>query len=442
MSVYDRWHKSHPKPDDKPCKEHSRGRNKLYPSSEHLQGKRWQVRWEDLDGKQKSRNFTVKEGKNPDLHAEAFDAKITNELNAGTYIDPAAGEVTLKEYAEYWRKNRGGLDGNEAAALERRLRLHVYEGEPGSGLTPKGGTAIGQRLLRDLARRPSLVQAWITAIPLKDSSAGLIVSDVSAVFRAAADDGAVHRNPVRAGSIGRRRTVTSKAMPWPREYLEAMERRLPGRIGVVPWLGAGTGGRQGELFGLAADDIRSGGKDPRVRIVRQVKLVGDRPYFAPVKNRKEHSPPLAPSLAARLERHMERFPPVPVTLEWYDLADEDMHGRLVTVKLILHDRGGAWFRHGFNNHWRQARRLAGIGEAPENGASARKLSRRDGTHVLRHTAASAWLRAGIDVVRVASWMGDTPEMIWKTYAHMMPERDDGDGREAIDRMLGPGPDDA
>ena len=36
MSVYDRWHKSKPGPGDVPCKEHSRGSTKLYPTSEHL----------------------------------------------------------------------------------------------------------------------------------------------------------------------------------------------------------------------------------------------------------------------------------------------------------------------------------------------------------------------------------------------------------------------
>ena len=47
MSVYDRWHKSHPGEGDTPCAEHNRGKTKLYPTAEHLQGDRWQVRWRD-----------------------------------------------------------------------------------------------------------------------------------------------------------------------------------------------------------------------------------------------------------------------------------------------------------------------------------------------------------------------------------------------------------
>ncbi len=44
MSIYDRWHKIRPSPGDEPCREHSRGRTKLYPTADHGKGERWQVR--------------------------------------------------------------------------------------------------------------------------------------------------------------------------------------------------------------------------------------------------------------------------------------------------------------------------------------------------------------------------------------------------------------
>ena len=31
MSVYDRWHKSHPRESDTVCKEHNTGKTRLYP---------------------------------------------------------------------------------------------------------------------------------------------------------------------------------------------------------------------------------------------------------------------------------------------------------------------------------------------------------------------------------------------------------------------------
>lgn len=41
-----------------------------------------------------------------------------------------------------------------------------------------------------------------------------------------------------------------------------------------------------------------------------------------------------------------------------------------------------------------------------------------------HTAASAWLSAGLNVAKVAALLGDTKEVVLRTYANFMPEDDD------------------
>lgn len=71
------------------------------------------------------------------------------------------------------------------------------------------------------------------------------------------------------------------------------------------------------------------------------------------------------------------------------------------------------------------------------GQRRRVLARGWNIHRLRHTAASGWLRAGIDVVRVAAWLGDTVEVVTKTYLHLMPDDHDGDeaGRAASAAFL-------
>ena len=431
MAVYDRWHKDS---GDEPCREHSRGRARLYPSAVHGQGDRWQVRYY-VDGKQKKKNFALKEGKDPSRHAEAYDVKIQRDLHTGEYADPAA-DVTLQAYAEDWRKTRRH-DTVTAEGLERRLRLHVYEDPPGSGRTARGGVAIGQRKLRELARRPSLVAAWLAAMPLQAPSAHLVAQDVSSVFRAAVDDGLASRDPVKAASVTRPQRRTAKPRPWTPDQVAAMAAALPPRFELVPWLGAGTGMRQGELFGLAVDDIAFLGRHPHVTVSRQVKLVGGQPRFSPVKNRKPHEVPLAGSLAPRLARHLELFPAASVTLPWHDLRDPERHGRLVTVRLVLsRPDGRPLLRPAFNRGtWWPAQQQAGI--TPELVEDEKRApARADGCHALRHTAASVWLRAGIDVVRAAAWLGDTPEVVLSTYAHLMPGESGDDGRAAVDRFFG------
>jgi integrase len=45
-------------------------------------------------------------------------------------------------------------------------------------------------------------------------------------------------------------------------------------------------------------------------------------------------------------------------------------------------------------------------------------------HILRHTAASVALTAGMRVHIVAARLGDRPEHILKTYAHLLPQSDE------------------
>jgi|SRR5215207_830863 len=59
-------------------------------------------------------------------------------------------------------------------------------------------------------------------------------------------------------------------------------------------------------------------------------------------------------------------------------------------------------------------------------------SRDNGMHVLRHTAASAWLAAGVDIRTAAEYPGHTdPGSTLRTYTHLMPDAADR-ARKAMD----------
>lgn len=425
MTVYDQWHRRG-RPGDQPC-ECGTARRPLYPGAEHKRGRRWLVRWLAPDGSQPSRSFDLKVGDDPNRHADAYDKMIAERLRTRTYVDPAAAETTLRDYAETWRRGRGH-DVVTAGNVERRLRLHVYEdpARPGSGKTPKGGVSIGQHSLGLLSSRPSLTQGWIQAMPLAEGTRRLVVDDLSAIYAAAIDDGIIARDPVRSKSVERPGRGQRKARPWTAAQAGAVREQLPPRYRAIIDLGVGTGARQGEMFGLGVDDIAFLARKPEVRIARQVKLIDGRPHFAPVKNRKAHSVPLAPSLAAALARHLREFPAAEVSLPWHDPRDRQLHGRPVTVRLVLSTPdGGPLRRQLFNGTaWRPALRRAGV--AP---------SRQDGCHALRHTFASVQLRAHVDVARLAAWMGDTPKVVLDTYVHLLPDDDDADGRAAVDGFL-------
>lgn len=446
MAVYDRWHLSDPPDGISPC-EHSRGRHKLYPSAQHLRGKRWQVQWEDPSAparKRPKRNFDLRdpgpgELPDPERHAAAFDAMMQGSIVTRTYTDPSAGTETLQEYAETWRTTRSHSDG-VAAQLAARLRNHVYEDaeRPGSGRAPRGALAIGQHPLRLLADRPTLAAAWVTSLkgPLPaDRSRAQLVDDLTAVFDAAREDGAVRGNPFRAKVVDRPRRAGPKAQPYTAAEVEGIREGLPPRFRVLADLGAGTGAREMELAALGTGDFQFLGLRPRVRVERQVKRVGGRLVFAPIKNRKPHDVPLAPSLARRVARHLELYPAAAVTLPWHEPGSR-LHGQPRTVRLVMsREDGTALSRASVQGYWRTAagRYLA----AREPGRKRRERHTGWNLHRLRHTYASALLRKRVDVARIAAWMGDTIEMVTKTYLHLMPDDYDGDadGRAAVDDLF-------
>jgi integrase len=422
MTVYDRWHKSRPAPDEPRC-----GQHKMVPSADHGKGERWQVRWRDENGRQCKRNFAKKEGKDPELHADAFHAKVHAELDAGTYVDPAAGAVTLRDYSEEWRKGRVH-DLATAIRIEAAFRNHVYAADGTPHKTPGGAPAIGDYPLRTLARRITLVQAWISGISTGPNTARKIIDDVSQVFVAALDDGIIPRNPLKAKSVQKPKAEQTEAIPWTADEVEAVADRLPGEIAAMPYLGASCGMRQGELFAAGLDDLDFLRKTMHVEV--QVKLVGGCMYFAPVKNGKVRDVPVADPVIPVLSEHVRMHPPVRVTLPWMQRGSK-LDGKLVTRDLLFAMNGSAIHRNSFNRVWRKAWSAAGV---PDRG-------RLNGCHVLRHTAASAWLSEGLSLAKVAAFLGDTQEVVLKTYSHFMPDDDDR-AREIMNAFFTPKQDDA
>lgn len=401
--VVDRWHRARPPAGAAPCAEHSSRTRLLVPSADHGRGKRWLVRYRDAHEKQRAESYA----RRPDADARAN--LVGAELIRGTYIDPTAAKVTFKAYAEDWRTTRTH-DAPTATRVEYQFRLHAYP-------------VFGHRSLRELANRPTLLQAWISGLTLAPSSALQVIRDVSSVFLAAVDDGLISRNPLQVRSISRPKPDENKALPWTLERVEGVAAALDPRYAVVPYLGVGTGMRQGELFGLAAGDVDFLRREVHVR--RQVRLIGNTPVFAPVKNDKSHGVPLSDSLGPLLAEHIRLYPPAVVTLPW-----RTRDGDPVTHRLLLTRPGGlAMHRSRFNeSNWRPALRKAGV-----------EAHRRNGCHVLRHTAASAWLASGVDIAAVASFLGDTVATVYETYAHLMPDAPDR-ARKAMDLFFTSAPD--
>jgi integrase len=418
MAVRDKWHLSFPPPGAGPCK-CGTARRPLYPSSKHKQGDRWEVTWRDENKKLHHRGFAKKEGSNPEVHADAFDKKVSRDGDDGLTTDPASGDSTFEAYAESsWRKSRTHGE-TTAIGVETKFRLHVYSDPDNPGRSRRGGPALGHHKLKDLARRPSLTQQWIAGLKLSDSTAVKVIDRVSEVYAAAVDDGLIGRNPLLAKSVTRPVPDEHEAVPLTLAELDALSLALrhesgcpadckdcgPSRYEILPYLGAATGERQGEMFALDAEqDIDWLRRVLHVR--RQLKVIRGREVFAPIKNDKAHDVPLTDDDVVMLSEYIKAYPPQKVTLPWVKADGEPR-----THVLLLSRAAGRPMHHKHvNRRWHAALRRAGI---PDD--------RYHMQHVTRHTFVSACLSAGLSVRAVAEFIGDTEATVQKTYSHMMPD---------------------
>lgn len=456
MAVTDRWHLTYPKPGPQgpacdqcrhrscqairhgiarssPCKCGTRTRP-LYPTAEHLKGKRWQVRYRDDTGKQTSRNFALKDGKNPETHADAFDADVNAKLNSGTYLDPSAGEISLKEFALGWLANQTGDPATLRPLRDRVAHICEVGRHPGQRWPSRRKTGppspIESLPVRVLARRPSLIQGWIKHLDgkgLDDYTQQMIVNTLSAIFQAAIDDELVARNPVTSRAVKRPKRTKKRIVPWTLEQIDAAAAHL-GLDDAMVYLGVGAGLRQGEIFGLAVDDIDFFKKEinisRQVRVIRKADPRPDEPVglivFSLPKSKKERTVPISDALMLKLSERIRAVPATTVTLPW---AVEG--GEAHTADLLFARADGRPHTHqSYSYIWHGARDAAGVPATPANGM-----------HVLRHTYATTSLSNGVDLAAVSAFLGHANiSTTTDTYVHYIPKADHR-AREVMDDFL-------
>lgn len=100
---------------------------------------KWRARYYDPDGKEHARHFDRK------VDAERFVVAVQHAKNVGDYVDPGAGKVTFRVYAEQWTAMQVHRP-TTAAQVEANMRNHVLP-------------FLGDRPLGSI--RPSEVQAWV-----------------------------------------------------------------------------------------------------------------------------------------------------------------------------------------------------------------------------------------------------------------------------------------
>jgi integrase len=360
---------------------------------------RYDVNYREPDGRQRRRAFTKKSD------AERFKSTVEADVLRGQYLDPNAGRITFKEYAEEWLANQT-IESTTRERIESRLRVHVYP-------------VLGAKLFGQI--KPSTIQAWLAGLSGAASTRRVALGTVSAILSAAVDDERIAKNPCKAGSVTTPKREAKKVVPWTTERVAAVTRALPERYGIALVLGVGLGLRQGEVFGLSTDDVDF--LRGTVEIRRQVRLLAShKPVFSLPKGGKERTVPLPSSVRELLAAYLAKNPALPVTLPW-----REVDGEPIKVPLILTTRqSGAVNRNHFNTYvWKRALENAGVPDARENGM-----------HALRHHYASVLLDGGESIKAVSEYLGHSDAgFTLRTYTHLMPSSDERT-RKAVDDAFG------
>lgn len=360
----------------------------------------YQVRYRDPDGRQRAKAFRRK------ADADRFAAVVEADKLRGAYVDPTAGRIKLRDFAEQWLAAQT-FDEATRIATELRIRLHI-------------NPHLGDRPIA--AIRPSEVQTWLRLLQqrLAPRYVRVVHSNLSALFNAAIDDDRVPKNPCSAASVRLPALDDGRVEPWTVEQVKAVKAALPARYRILVTVAAGCGLRQGELFGLTQDDIDL--KNGVVHVRQQVKILGPQQVFAPPKGRKVRDVPLPETVALEVQAYLQDYPAREAVLPW-----QTVDGDRRQYRLLVTTRERKALNRNYINRlvWKPALEAAGLSPTRENGM-----------HALRHFYASVLLDAGESVRALATYLGHAdPGFTLRVYTHLMPASEERTKR-AIDNVFG------
>lgn len=345
---------------------------------------RYRAGYRDDAGKEHNRTFDLKRD------AQRWLDEVTASVLTGAYVDPRAGKVTFREYAEAWQAVQLHRT-NTAHAVDSALRVHAL---------PR----FGSRPIASI--RPSEIQAWVADLSTRLAPATVRVTyqHLRSVFRAAELDRVIARTPCMR--INLPRVERTRVEPLTTELVLDLERRMPARWRAMIRLMAGTGLRPGEAAGVTVDRVDFLRRT--VRVDRQLLLTRP-PVFGPPKtSSSDRVVPLPQVVVDALAAHIAQHSPGP---------------------------DGLLFTSGPPSALRALNRNM-VTKAFAEAAAAADAPAGTRLHDLRHYYASLLIRHGESVKVVQARLGHaSARETLDTYSHLWPDSEDLT-RAAVDEVLG------
>jgi integrase len=356
---------------------------RLMRGSIRKRGSTWRAVYDEpsSDGTRKQR---TKGGFATKRAAQAFLTEQLRRLDTGSYVEPS--EVTVRAYLvdEWLPSATPSLRPATADLYERAVRLYLV---PELGATQlqalRGGhlNSLYAKLERD-----GLAPATIL----------IVHTVIRRACNAAVRWGALTRNP--AAMADPPKQSRSKATAWTAgELSRFLDAAAADRLAALWRLAATTGMRRGELLGLTwrALDLQA------ARLIVEQQLTPRLELAPPKSERSRRTVALDPATVDLLRAHRDA-----------QLLERDFAGGGYDDRdlAFCNELGGSIRPQWLSKHFHDHRKAAGIPTGS--------------LHILRHTAATLALTNGVPVHIVAARLGDRPEQILSTYAHLLPQSDE------------------
>lgn len=326
----------------------------------------WLARWRDPAGRQHKKSFRRR------VDAERFLVELQAEMYRGRYVDPSAGKLLFRHYAEIWLSGLGHVKATTAQRYREVARGYVV-------------AQWGDWPLASIAR--SDVAAWIGDLHDRGLSAGTTRKAylvASMILDSAVEDGRLGRNPAKGVRLPRQVQREPHFMTAD-QVGRLVEAAGPHGLEILTL--ALTGLRFGEFAALRVSRLEA--ERSRLYVAEAVTVVSSQLVWSTPKS------------------HARRYVPVPPSL--LPLLIEACAGRAPDELIFPSHSGGAirlnnWRRRVFDKACEEA---GLVGFTP---------------HDLRHTAASLAISVGANVKAVQRMLGHaSAAMTLDIYAGLLPD---------------------
>ncbi len=329
------------------------------------------------------------------IEAIQWETEQKRRLHQGDFVPPKAGRCTVKEIADEYREARlEQVSVRSWESDESALRVHIV---PAFGNLPVDSI------------NPVQIEKFLSSLAARRSvrTAARVRTTLRGVFAYAVRTRRIRSSPAADVPLPRPDSRSGKVVEFEPFQLDLLlevvesQRATAGKYADLTLVLALTGVRLGELRGLRMRDYVAV-PYPSLTVKRslpQSARTGRVIERSTTKSGRTRVIPLSELVQ-------------PVIAAWASGKDPD-------DLLFPAPEGG--FLHSQN--WRRMVRWdsTGLGRRP---------------HDLRHTAASLWIAAGVDIKTVSSWLGhSTAKLTLDTYGHLMGTDADGTDGKALAQGL-------